>query len=256
MIGSLIVGLAAAAQPATAQEYVFERAQARDLRSGKLLYEELHWLSREQDRLLERLVVYQCANGTSFARKRVDYRPSSVAPGFILEDYRHRYSEGLRYRAAPELWFKQNAALEQTHRTPVGQSLVADAGFDEWIRQHWAALSQGQTKSFDFMVPARQGTVSLKVQRRGSPTINGEPALELSVSADYWFAFLLPKLRVAYSVEDQRLLRFEGLSSLMTDRGDEQARVRIDFVERREQVSAQDMVRWQSTDLQSCAIGS
>src|SRR3546814_14728952 len=68
------------------------------------------------------------------SRKRFDCRRSRTAPDFSFEDVRSDYREGLRRSGASASVYSgaKTAAL----LAPTG-TLVADAGFDEFLRARW-----------------------------------------------------------------------------------------------------------------------
>lgn len=226
---SLALGLLLAIAPAAQANISFEEGLARDPGSDRLLYREQHLVRREGERLLERLVLYRCPDGTAFARKRVDYRRSAQAPAFSLEDARDGYGEGLRAGSgAGTVWVREggserSAALEPTPR------LVADAGFDEFIRRNWQALLAGESVPLRFAVPARLESLAFKVSHVGSTRFDGEPAERFRLRLGGWLGWIAPHIDVAYGRDSRRLLRFEGLSNLRTDDGGSQLQARIEF---------------------------
>ena len=60
-----------------------------------------------------------------------------------------------------------------------GEALVADAGFDEFVRQHWDALMAGEAVPLHFAVPSRLESLGFRIRRVGNlgniPTF--EPAV-------------------------------------------------------------------------------
>ncbi|HEX5756594.1 MAG TPA: hypothetical protein VFY12_09615 [Arenimonas sp.] len=245
----LLLLLGASAQAA---ELRLERGEARDPDSGELLYIEQHLLRLDAGSPMQRLVLYRCPDGTAFARKTVDYRQSRQAPEFSFEDVRIGYREGLRRSPEPELWFADRAP---PRRTPINDAaLVADAGFDEFVRLNWPALLAGDALRFAFAVPARQRSYGFALRRVGDRVIGDAPAAHLRLQFDGWLGRWLPSVDLFYSHQSRRLLRFEGLSNLRSDAGDRQLRARIDFPHPAQPVSAD---AWQSAvdePLRSCRM--
>lgn len=204
------------------------RARSAD---GDLLYLEQHLVRRDAGRPLERLVLYRCADGTAFARKRVDYRQSALAPEFALVDARSDYREGLRRPGGPQEVFVQEGAGDPERAAPVAAAgLVADAGFDEFLRRHWDRLLAGESVPLAFAVPSRLESMDFTVRRlRGGAQVAGEDAVVFRLALDGWRGWLAPHIDVAYGRESRRLLRFEGLSNLRSDDGRRQLAARIDF---------------------------
>lgn len=227
----LVAFLALAARPAQAA-LTFEEGLARDPGSRTLLYREHHLVRRAEGKPTERLVIYRCTDGTPFARKRVDYRGSAQAPEFRFEDARLGYSEGLRRAGGNDtVWVRD--ARGESERSAVlddpAARLVADAGFDEFIRRHWRPLLAGQSVPLRFAVPSRLQTLGFKVDRQGSLTLGQEPAETFRLKLGGLLGWVAPHIDVAYGRDSRRLLRFEGLSNLRTDDGRSQLVARIDF---------------------------
>jgi hypothetical protein len=133
--------------------------------NNRLLYREAHLIRRDGMRTLERVVLYRCPNGVAFARKRVDYRDSSLAPAFELVDARG-YREGLRREGGQTLLWTGTKAAKPLAATK--SPLVADAGFDEFLRQQWAPLAAGRPQALAFAVPAYGRSLALKVHSAGT----------------------------------------------------------------------------------------
>ena len=202
---------------------------ATDLETGVFRYREHHWLRYQGDRLVERRVRYLCADGQPFAEKRVDYTSSRFAPEFELTDARSGYREGLRGKGAAAEVFVQartDVAAEAAAltRTP---SVVADAGFDEYLIEKWTDLAAGESLRFDFLVPSERKAIGFKVRDVNEP---GSPLIVARLSLGSWLAFLAPSLDAHYDRKTRRLVRYEGLSNLRDGEGKNYL-VRIDFPE-------------------------
>jgi hypothetical protein len=204
------------------REYAFASA----LRNGTPLYREEHLVRQSEGRLDERLVLYRCLDGSAFARKRVRYGEHPSAPSFLLEDARSGYREGAE-RTGDGLrvaWTAPGEA-EAAAQLPPGP-VVADAGFDEWVRASWEPLTGGQSQSMQFLVPSRLRAYRFEV----SPVDSGNEGLRaFRLRLGGWLGWLVPSIEVAYDAQTRRLVRFEGLSNLRDDAGDAPLKVRIEF---------------------------
>lgn len=220
---ALIAALHAAPAHALVQREV---ALASDLDDGAPLYREEHLVRRVDGDPAERLVLYRCLDGVAFARKRVRYADAPTAPSFLLEDARSGYREGAeRTTAGTRVAWTAPGEAEAAALLPPGP-LVADAGFDEWVRASWVPLTEGRTRSMQFLVPSRLRTYRFDV----APVGADDPSLRaFRLRLGGWFGWLLPSIEVAYDAETRRLVRFEGLSNLRDDAGDRPLKVRIEF---------------------------
>lgn len=231
MVTRLLVSACLLLPFAAQASLTFEEGVAREPDSDRLLYLEQHLVRRQDGEPTERLVLYRCGDGTPFARKRVDYRGSAVAPEFVFEDARIGYREGLRRRTGVESVWVREGAGEAERSAPLEDDvrLVADAGFDEFIRDNWTPLVAGESVPLRFAVPSRLESLGFKVNRQGSAQFAGEPAETFRLRLGGLLGWLAPHIDVAYGRDSRRLLRFEGLSNLRDDDGESQLVARIEF---------------------------
>lgn len=170
-----------------------QQGMARDPDGGNLLYREQHLIERDDDGIRRRLVLYRCADGTAFARKRVDYDTSRFAPDFSLIDARDGYREGLRHeelgRQEGELELGQREVWSGKVATPTllpvhEGVLVADAGFDEFVRARWSALMQaGKLPTTGRGAVLRQEP-GLRRAPSWTRAVNGKPAQRFSLKLE------------------------------------------------------------------------
>lgn len=217
----LILGPAGIAlgNPETAPHFISYGGEAL-ASSGQFLYSEHHVLKYRDGRLLARTVLYSCKDGSPFARKIASYG-EPLAPDFLLEDSSTGMREGVRssggsrtvfFRAGRELPEKE-AALE----VPAG--LVIDSGFDEFIRAHWELLMTGRAISMQFLVPSRLSGLGFQIQRlRGGQDGAATEVFRLRISGALGWVF--PGIDVSYSSSEHLLVRYEGLSDLRSQSGD------------------------------------
>ena len=244
---SLLLALALpASQPAYAALMAVE-GDARDPDTDRLLYRETHLIRGEGERLLERIVLYRCPNGTAFARKRVDYRSSSLAPDFELIDVRG-YREGLRREGSKTLTWSGEGTPTPLRAT--NAALVADAGFDEFVRQRWPQLTAGKAQPLAFAVPAFGRSLPFKIRSAGARVESGQRVHAFELRVDNLLGMVVSAIRVDYDADDRRLRRFIGPTNIRDARGD-QIKARIDFPQAPQPVDTQ---RWQAAAQQSLAV--
>jgi hypothetical protein len=130
--------------------------------------------------------------------------------------------EGLsRSGSAATISYRENAASSERSGPLPGQpGLVADAGFDEFVRRNWEALAAGEKLRFDFLVPSRLDYYSFKVRKLRSETLAGTPAQVYRLTLSGVWGWILPGIDVWYRNADRTLLRYEGLSNLQDAAGE------------------------------------
>lgn len=207
----LLVPLAANALEESAYQGV-----ARSLDGTATLYEEHHYLRSEAGAPVERLVVYRCPDGEPFARKTVRYGEPPYAPQFRMDDARFGYAEGFeRGQIAGEAFVQRGSAAPlQKEAVTLGESLVVDAGFDEFVRAHWTTLQAGKAVPLRFLVPSRLDAYGFKVRKVGEEELFGEPASVFQLALSGLFGWFADPIEVAYRNSDRRLMRFAGLSNI------------------------------------------
>ncbi|MEO7477912.1 MAG: hypothetical protein ABIT64_01605 [Lysobacteraceae bacterium] len=226
----LVVALASMlAMPSALADTIEYRGTAIDPSSHRVLYRETHIVQRDNGRQNLRVVLYQCSDGTTFARKRVDYTASAIAPDFELIDARDGYREGVRRAHGRIVAFAgvgaqgaRNAAL-----TP-GATLVADAGFDAFVDSNWNALLAGRTLALQFTVPAKGKAYDFKLGKQATTVIDGVPAVVFRLQMGGLLSLFAPHIDVAYAIATHQLLRFTGITNIRHAAG-RQIVAQIDF---------------------------
>lgn len=232
-IAFFVGGLLAAEAAATVRVDV---GDTRAAGSSRLLYRETHYVV--SGATPERWVLYQCPDGRPFARKHV--RGGGAAPDFALEDGRDGYREGVRTASAQRIAYAGEAdALRSADLSPAADAVI-DAGFDVAVRTRWRDLMAGEAVRLPFLVPSRQDFLTVRVQRVGATTWNGQPAERLRMRLDAWYGFAVPDVDLVYAREDQRLLEFDGTGNVRDARGNN-PHVRISFTQPRRTVTVDEL---------------
>lgn len=243
--------LALAGEAAAAADLVFT-GYARDIETRRLLYIESHFVRGAGAEGEQRVVLYRCANGSEvFARKELEYGAVREEPRFVLVDGRSGYTEGLRRTARGLEVFQQpgaNAPLRSA-RVPQNVAIVSDAGFDEFVRRHWADLEAGRTVRFPFLVPSRLDFLTFKVRKHHEVTIEGAAASVIRLNLSGVLGWFLPYIEVSYRKSDRVLMRYKGLTNIR-DAGGDNLVAQIDFPAReRQAVAAVDLAAQRAVPL-------
>src|SRR4051812_23879100 len=203
---------------------------APDPDSGKGLYPGTHYVWDANTPAESRIVLYRCApGGPPFARKELRYDASRTAPSFELDDARSGHLEGLqRAGGAATVFARAGAKAPRRSAAVADPALIADAGFDEYVRSHWDALQRGDTLTAPFLVPSLLESVEFRV-RKVAAARGADPqssVIRLSVAGPLgWF---LSDIDVSYRNADLRLVSYIGLTNIRDGR-DKMITARIDF---------------------------
>lgn len=214
---SLLLSLSGRAMgdPAAANSYLSYSGTASTPHSPTFLYGEQHVLAFRNGQLAERVVLYTCGDGSPFARKTVEYENSWV-PDFLLEDSSNGSRAGVRPKGG-ERWvfFRAHGGeAERAAPLPSVSGLVADSGFDEFIRANWPALMAGTPLELHFLVPSRLDDVRFQLQRERSDMLDGAAVEVFRLKPVGILGWVLPGIDVFYGSEDHVLRRYDGLSDL------------------------------------------
>ena len=194
--------------------------EAYDLEQpDKLLYREQHSLTQRRDNQeklipVTRQVEYFSADGELIAEKTNQYPNAATQPDFILKDLRHNYSEQSEQLAKGwRLTLLENGATSSKVIDDFDYELVIDAGFDDFIRKHWQALSAGKTVPFSFASVARQNSVNFEVEASNPERLQQPLKITMTLRSSL-LSWLLDPIELEYQRSTQRLLRYRGLSNI------------------------------------------
>lgn len=253
LLSSLSSTQAAAPEPGQGARLLGYSGEARSPDSGALIYVEEHLLREQAGQAVERLVLYRCADGTPFARKQVEYGTQPFAPAFDLVDARLDYREGLRREG--EAWIVFGGAGARAQQTPLDEveSIVADAGFEPFVRQHWAQLQAGESVPIDFLVPSRARSYGFRLSKVEALEIEGEAASRMRLALSGVFGLFAPAIDVIYRDSDQWLLRFEGMTNIR-ESARENVVAHIAFPQTPLPVEEETWAQASAEPLQNCAL--
>jgi hypothetical protein len=226
---------------------------ARSLDTGELLYVESHAVHAAATAGETRVVLYRCAAGAApFARKELEYGTDRLAPAFNFEDARSGFFESLE-RDGRRLTVSARAGAHAAPRFATliaAGALVADAGFDDFVRARWEALERGASVQVPFLVPSRLDSVQFRVRKVAQKLIAGEAASVIRLSLAGPLGWFLPDIDVSYRQRDRRLMRYRGLTNIR-DAGGSLLEAQIDFPDADRSAAAPDLAAWRALPLVS-----
>lgn len=224
------------------QDIRIETAQIRgvavNIDNGEVAYSELHHCN--DGRTVCR-IQYQDAQGQLIIDKYLNYGVDASAPDFMQLDIRSGNFVGSERQGDKTVFLSAKAADSQSNidrranaqpkdvkKTIVETkaSLVIDAGFDNFIRQHWQRLTAGDSMSFAFALPSRGSAVSMSIKqlnnKKCTALLSGQAESTEQVSAECFeikpksllFSVFLKPIKIAYDSSSKKLLAFKGLTSI------------------------------------------
>lgn len=193
------------------------RGEAFDPDTGDLDYIELHYLTYEDDRIVERRVDYERPDGERFARKVLRYDTGlPYVPSLDWEDLEADTRitgrlDGSRY--AQRIVDPQRDETERA-RLSDPEQVVFDAAFDQYIADHFDQLLEQGRLDFDFLSLSAGRTYSFRIEE--AVREDGRLVLDVGLSSALlrWF---VDDLELEYDLETRRLLRFSGITNFRRD---------------------------------------
>ncbi len=202
--------------------YAYDRA------SDKLIYTEQHTFESEGEELVKHQVDYVAADGTLLAAKTLDYRGHPYAPEFRMDDKRDDYVEGAQYTDAGYRLFRERDQKSADKMLTPESNLVADAGFDRYVRDHLDELLSGEQQSFHMAIAGHLTELRFRVRLLDKKSLFGVPAARFRVEPASLLRLIADPIDITYATETGRLLRYVGVTNIRNAQGNRYD-ARIDF---------------------------
>lgn len=195
--------------------YVSYTGTAIARRTDQFLYREDHMVQYRDGKVIDAVVLYTCRDGSPFARKTLSY-VDRLSPDFTLEDASNGMREGVRSAGnTREVFFRDGGTgRERRSAMPQVAGLVADSGFDEFVRMNWASLVAGHALKMHFLIPSRLDDMGFWVEHVGSDQIEGQRVEIFRLKLSGWMGLIAPSIDVYYGAANHALIRYVGLSDL------------------------------------------
>jgi hypothetical protein len=178
---------------------------AKPVDGGATIYQEFHSISGSCATGVfapeEHVVEYRRSGPEHFAIKNLSYQQSVLRPSF--EFSQPDFSEMIRISNQDDqtleiLWQAPSGSTEQT-RLEVEPSLVADAGFDNFVRQNWQQLTEkGESVRFNMVAPTRGDYYGFVLEPTSDSRIDAEHLLRIRPSSTL-MRFLVDPILLGYS---------------------------------------------------------
>lgn len=209
---------------ALADDYVRYSGEARTPDRSRVLYREEHVLRLRGTVLVGRIVLYECPRGGAFARKTLRYAETPFTPGLHFEDQRNGNLRVLETRGQQVHLVHRDGpqGLPVEHNIPLRPGLVADAGFDEFVRQNWDSLHRGRSVAFDLLVLSDGSEVSLSIKLLRHARAEDDDVDVYRVALPGLLGWITTAVDLTYSSSDRTLRHFEGPSNLPDEAGRQQ----------------------------------
>lgn len=208
---------------------------AKPVDGGQTLYQETHEVSGSCQQGIFKpethSVSYTRPDGGQFATKNLSYTQSILRPSmkFAQPDF----SETIRMNNHDDqelevVWQQPNGKTERA-LLDIIPALVADAGFDNFVRQQWNPVAlDGQSVKFDMVAPTRGDFYGFVLEPATDARLTAEHLLRIRPSA-FVLRFLVDPILLGYN-SDGLLTDYLGLTNIRKNEDDNYiAHIRYDI---------------------------
>jgi hypothetical protein len=152
------------------------------------------------------------------ARRTLDFSESQYAPDFKTEDLRTGFMEGAEKKGhSVRLFFRKNSDADLEEKTiRIPEPAVVDGGFNQYIKDNWSALVQGEAVTFYFAVPNRLDYYKLRATKVSSSASEMTIRIQPDQSVLRWIA---SPIVVKYNTDSKRIISYEGKSNIQHENG-------------------------------------
>ncbi len=202
--------------------------------TNEVIYTEEHIEQYDNNSILESRVIYRDRNGIIFAEKTVDYSNNPHLPGFRLDNQLAGHQEiGTHKDGYYEVYYRNESRnIEQQAKLEPARAAVADAGFDQFIIDHWQDITAGSTLRAAFLIPSMQTFIDFRIYEDKTASTLSSGSRHMIVEPDsVLYRIFADSIRLEYRYDEPVLKVFTGVSNLRDDTG-ENFKVTIVFGQR------------------------
>ncbi|MBL3556842.1 MULTISPECIES: hypothetical protein [Marinobacter] len=188
----------------------------------RVIYEERHVVEGEcADGLFRpgaQTVRYVRSGDREFAEKKLTYDESVLRP--TVEFRQPDFNEVMNITNLDDnelqIEWQPPGGGTENHTVEVTEALVADAGFDHLVREHWPAITAGETVEFDFLAPTRGKAYGFVLEPADDERISAAHTLRIKPSGTI-LSFLVDPILLGYN-EQGLLTDYVGLTNIRKDK--------------------------------------
>lgn len=196
---------------------------AYDSNTNQLLYTESHHEKYSGGVLLRSEVIYKDPAENIFASKIADFSNSQFMPEFALENTRTGHEEKTRFidNKYEVIFSESKNKTRKESQIKFEDSAISDAGFDNFIIEHWDQIIAGKKFKRDFLVPSMQDFLSFRIYQDAIVNKKGQSLRLINIEPDSFFVRVIAGTLKLYYDSDKPALRvFEGVSNMRDSKGD------------------------------------
>jgi hypothetical protein len=195
---------------------------AWERKTGLPVYKEEHEDVLEYDRRIGLKTIYRDMQNNVIAKRIVSFRENETIATFQTEDLRDGYVEGAKVSGdSVHMFWRRNLRTDVKEKTiHIPPPAVVDAGFNNFVQQHWDELLGGSTIHFNFGAPFALDYYPFRIFKKSELTVEGRKRVVMQCDIDNFIIrlFVTPIL-LTYDVNARRLAAYEGISNVNNNDG-------------------------------------
>ncbi len=188
--------------------------------SGEIAYTEKHTILKDTKKIIRSTTEYFLKDKkTKIALLESDYLLDSKKPTYRFKDLRSGYQEGLRHIDGEYYaYVKKDGEKEKSKLISSTDTLFSCQGWHYYLVKNFE-IFEGKSADLSLILPSQLDYFKFKIT--GSRAVDGMVVAKLEISN--WFLRLVaPSLKLVYDKKNSRLVKYEGVSNLLTDQGEQQ----------------------------------
>ena len=196
---------------------------AKSVDSQSLLYAERHQVtgtcSEAGFEPIEHTVTYhEGPDDRQFAVKTLEYDQHPSRPSVVFRQPDFDESLEIRYTDSKQLSIDWQPPSESRKSFQVAYTtrLVIDAGFDQFVRDHWQTVTAGESLPFRFLAPTRGDHYGFVLEPAPNTNIDADVVVQIRPTS-LVLRFLVDPIILGYNRKGA-LTHYQGLTNIRADR--------------------------------------
>lgn len=206
---------------------------AYDKNTKELIYTESHFEIIDKGLVENSKVIYKDPMDNIFAHKTANFSVNPFMPEFSLNNNRTGHKEETQY-----IQIEYKVIFTKSSKEPLKNSLlelpkngISDAGFDNFIVEHWDELISGDVLKRDFLIPSMMGFVKFRIYQDKIVDEEGESLRIINIEPNnFLIRTFAGTTKLFYESNEPNLRRFDGVSNMRDSNGNNY-KVVINYVE-------------------------
>jgi hypothetical protein len=187
---------------------------------GKVVYIEKHKCFLENGKMTRIETQYFDPENKLIASLSSDFSQNPFVPTYHFRDYRFDHTTKVDIKEGKVRSKIKDKDSSEENSIKLTDSMIAGQGWHVFVTQNFERLLEKQsTTKIDLLIPGAGRHYPMKLSREKLDPEN--KMAHFLVEFDHWFLSLFaPNLKVVYSTDKKRLLRYKGPSNLKSKDGD------------------------------------